>query len=237
MSGKRAQPPWAVPQPADGAGRPVLKLHNSLTRQKEVFVPQEGNRVTWYNCGPTVYDASHMGHARTYLTFDILRRVLRDYFGYDIFFVQNITDVDDKIIKRARQNHLYEKYVQEDLTLEQVLVDCNRVLKNFSETVKATTDPDKRKMQEGQISRLSDAVRAVEDSVKSGDQADARSNLLVAAKDLLSDWLDKERGTGVTENAIFSKLPKYWEEEFHKDMEALNVRHFFPICKAWVGLV
>ncbi len=69
-----------------------------------------GNRVTWYNCGPTVYDASHMGHARTYLTFDILRRVLTDYFGYDVFYVMNITDVDDKIIRRARQNHLFERY-------------------------------------------------------------------------------------------------------------------------------
>ena len=66
---KRAQPPWAPPP---GAAR--LKLYNSLTRNKEPFVPQRGNKVTWYNCGPTVYDASHMGHARTYLTFDILRR-------------------------------------------------------------------------------------------------------------------------------------------------------------------
>jgi cysteinyl-tRNA synthetase len=72
-------------------------------------VPQGGGkRVTWYNCGPTVYDASHMGHARTYLSFDILRRVLQNYFGYDLFYVMNITDIDDKIIKRARQNHLYQ---------------------------------------------------------------------------------------------------------------------------------
>ena len=61
MSSKRVQPPWSPPSNPD---RPVLKLFNSLTRKKEIFVPQQGNRVTWYNCGPTVYDASHMGHAR-----------------------------------------------------------------------------------------------------------------------------------------------------------------------------
>lgn len=58
---KRVQPPWSTPDPS---GQPVLKLFNSLTRQKEVFVPLNGKKITWYSCGPTVYDASHMGHAR-----------------------------------------------------------------------------------------------------------------------------------------------------------------------------
>ena len=97
MAAKRQQPDWSPPS---GSGEVKLKLYNSLTRQKEVFVPQNGNLVTWYNCGPTVYDASHMGHARTYLTFDIVRRVISDYFGYNIHYVMNITDIDDKIIKR-----------------------------------------------------------------------------------------------------------------------------------------
>lgn len=55
------QPPWLKPAPPP---RPVLKVHNSLTRAKEEFVPLEGKRVKWYSCGPTVYDAAHMGHAR-----------------------------------------------------------------------------------------------------------------------------------------------------------------------------
>ena len=122
-------------------------MWNSLTRQKEDFIPISGNRVTWYNCGPTVYDASHMGHARTYLTFDILRRVLSDYFKYDIFYVMNITDVDDKIIKRARQNHLYQEYLDKKPQLEKVIDNCNDVLKKFQVTVTETTDPDKKQMQ------------------------------------------------------------------------------------------
>ena len=120
-SNKRQQPPWAPP--GGEKEEPKLMLYNSLSRKKEVFIPQNPeNEVTWYNCGPTVYDASHMGHARTYLTFDILRRVIKDYFGYNIFYVMNITDIDDKIIKRARQNYLYEKFVAESKPLEETLL-------------------------------------------------------------------------------------------------------------------
>jgi cysteinyl-tRNA synthetase len=54
-------------------------------------------RVGWYVCGPTVYDDAHLGHARSYVTTDIIRRILRDYFKYKISFVMNITDVDDKV--------------------------------------------------------------------------------------------------------------------------------------------
>ena len=76
---KRLQPSWMPPERKSSS---VLKLYNSLTREKEIFVPQFGNHILWYSCGPTVYDASHMGHARSYISFDILRRVLSDYFGY-----------------------------------------------------------------------------------------------------------------------------------------------------------
>lgn len=58
------QPEWRQPQPDAGYEEPVLQVYNSLTRTKVPFVPMKGRHVTWYNCGPTVYDASHMGHAR-----------------------------------------------------------------------------------------------------------------------------------------------------------------------------
>ena len=60
-----------------------LRLMNTFTRTKTPFVPLSGNRVGWYICGPTVYDSAHLGHARNYMGFDILRRVLTDYFGCD----------------------------------------------------------------------------------------------------------------------------------------------------------
>ncbi|KAK4049861.1 cysteinyl-tRNA synthetase [Microbotryomycetes sp. JL201] len=136
------QQPWSVPQPQQPA--PTLKVYNSLTRSKVDFVTKKPGVVTWYNCGPTVYDASHMGHARpvprdslgtgptrpdshskhrNYMAQDIMRRILRDYFGYEVHFVMNITDVDDKIILRARQKHLLEQYVRDKTSLTQQLVD------------------------------------------------------------------------------------------------------------------
>lgn len=128
VSSSSKQPPWTVPRAAPGYEEPKLKVYNSLTRSKVDFVPIKGRHVTWYNCGPTVYDSSHMGHARNYVTQDIIRRILRDYFGYDIHFVMNITDIDDKIIVRARQSHLLSQFrsEEEQKGLSKSLVDLVR---------------------------------------------------------------------------------------------------------------
>ena len=88
------QPPSAL---SINEQQPRLKVFNSLTRTKVDFVPSKGRLFTWYNCGPTVYDDSHMGHARNYVTQDFIRRILKDYFGFDVHFVMNITDIDDKV--------------------------------------------------------------------------------------------------------------------------------------------
>lgn len=96
----KTQPPWTSPAPASASSdTPKLQIYNSLTRSKNEFFPIDvrGKKVTWYCCGPTVYDAGHLGHARNYVTSDILRRIMRDYFGYEVVFVQNVTDVDDKV--------------------------------------------------------------------------------------------------------------------------------------------
>ncbi|TDF39857.1 cysteine--tRNA ligase [Alteromonadaceae bacterium M269] len=81
----------------------MLQIYNTLTRQKEAFKPIEPGKVGLYVCGITVYDLCHMGHARTYLSFDVMVRYLR-HAGYEVNYVRNITDVDDKIIKRAQEN-------------------------------------------------------------------------------------------------------------------------------------
>ncbi|WWC85317.1 cysteine-tRNA ligase [Kwoniella dendrophila CBS 6074] len=96
---------------------PVLRVYNSLTRSKDVFKTRKPKHIDWYNCGPTVYDSSHMGHARNYLTQDIIRRILRDYFGYNVNFVMNITDIDDKIILRAREGYLLDQTKSTNSTL------------------------------------------------------------------------------------------------------------------------
>ncbi|TDR82092.1 cysteine--tRNA ligase [Paludibacterium purpuratum] len=81
----------------------MLKLHNTLTRQKEVFTPIEANKVRMYVCGMTVYDFCHLGHARVMVVFDMVARWLRAS-GYQVNYVRNITDIDDKIIRRAAEN-------------------------------------------------------------------------------------------------------------------------------------
>ncbi|GAI52371.1 unnamed protein product, partial [marine sediment metagenome] len=78
----------------------TLQIYNSLTRKKEKFVPVEKDKVKMYICGMTVYSDAHIGHARTYLAFDVIRRYF-EYKRYKVTYVQNITDVDDKIITAA----------------------------------------------------------------------------------------------------------------------------------------
>lgn len=94
-----------------------MRLYNTLSMGKEEFCPIEEGKVRMYACGPTVYDYIHIGNARPMIMFDVLRRYL-EYQGYEVNFVQNFTDIDDKIIKRAAQEgvnttELTEKYIRE----------------------------------------------------------------------------------------------------------------------------
>ncbi|MEX1021362.1 MAG: cysteine--tRNA ligase, partial [Litorilinea sp.] len=97
-----------------------LKIYNTLTRQREEFVPQEAGKVSMYVCGPTVYADAHVGHAMAAVVFDMVRRYLL-YRGYEVKYVSNFTDVDDKIINRANQTgedpidlatHYADKYLR-----------------------------------------------------------------------------------------------------------------------------
>uniref|UniRef100_A0A8C9UV87 Cysteine--tRNA ligase, cytoplasmic n=1 Tax=Spermophilus dauricus TaxID=99837 RepID=A0A8C9UV87_SPEDA len=222
--GRRVQPKWSPPA---GTEPCKLRLYNSLTRNKDVFIPQDGKKVTWYCCGPTVYDASHMGHARSYISFDILRRVLKDYFQYDVFYCMNITDIDDKIIRRARQNYLFAQYREQRPPATQLLEDVRAALKPFSVKLSETTDPGKKQMLERIQHTVEVATGPLDQAVLAGlseEEINSRAEtLLEEAKDLLSDWLDSTCGSEVDDNSIFSQLPKFWEGEFHRDMEALNV--------------
>ena len=94
-----------------------MRIYNTLTRRKEEFVPQEEGKVKMYVCGPTVYNYFHIGNARPFVVFDTMRKYL-EYRGYKVKFVQNFTDVDDKIINRAKEEgvtagEISEKYIEE----------------------------------------------------------------------------------------------------------------------------
>ncbi len=94
----------------------TIRVYNTLTRSREDFVTRDDGRVSMYVCGPTVYNHIHIGNARTFLTFDVIRRYLT-YRGYDVVFVQNVTDVDDKIIARAAEERRTSAEVAHDYTL------------------------------------------------------------------------------------------------------------------------
>ncbi|HPT76459.1 MAG: cysteine--tRNA ligase [Epulopiscium sp.] len=96
-----------------------MKIYNTLTRKKEEFIPVDPGEIKMYVCGPTVYNYIHIGNARPYIIFDTVRRYF-EYKGYQVKYVQNFTDVDDKIIKRAQEEkttttEIVEKYIAETL--------------------------------------------------------------------------------------------------------------------------
>jgi cysteinyl-tRNA synthetase len=115
-----------------------MQIYNSLTKQKEDFVPLEGVRVNMYSCGVTVYDKCHIGHARSLYIFDVIRRYLK-FRGFDVRFVRNITDVDDKIINKANQTG-----------------------KSFADVVKENIDLYEQDLNKMQIGRADMEPRATE---------------------------------------------------------------------------
>lgn len=92
----------------------TIRVHNDLTQKKEEFVTVEPGKVRFYNCGPTVYDLFHIGNARNFVVFDTVRRYL-EYRGYDVTFVQNFTDIDDRMIKRAQERSITVKQLAEEM--------------------------------------------------------------------------------------------------------------------------
>lgn len=97
-----------------------MQLYNTLTRRKEEFIPLVPGEVKMYSCGPTVYNYFHVGNARPFIIFDLLRRYF-EYRGYKVNFVQNFTDIDDKVIKKAQEegvdfNTIAERYIKEYFT-------------------------------------------------------------------------------------------------------------------------
>ncbi|KAE8625795.1 hypothetical protein XENTR_v10006391 [Xenopus tropicalis] len=116
---------WAPPSGHDTG----IKVYNSLTRRKDPLILADPTVATWYSCGPTVYDHAHLGHACSYVRFDIIRRILLKVFGIDTVVVMVVTDIDDKIIKRAKELNIspvalartYEQDFKQDMTALKVL--------------------------------------------------------------------------------------------------------------------
>ena len=111
-----------------------MKIYNTLTRKKDEFVPINDGKVGIYVCGPTVYDYIHIGNARPMIVFDTLRRYL-EYKGYEVNYVSNFTDVDDKIIKKANAEH-----VESSVISERFIDECKKDMAALN-VREATTHP------------------------------------------------------------------------------------------------
>ncbi|KAJ2233066.1 cysteinyl-tRNA synthetase [Coemansia sp. RSA 485] len=240
--------PWI--QPESTHPQTGLVIYNTLTKSKVPFVPANGNCVSWYGCGPTVYDASHLGHARNYVTFDIIRRIMEDYLNYDVNMVMNVTDIDDKIILRARQGLLLKQYREKNTTLtEQLVNDVHAAFLKFVASklkepisvdadwlafvnktnggtdAQRAKDDEKFPMNYKAASAAFDAIALARDQLAQGKGSQASAKVLIdASEDVLSLWLDVLHGAEVSDKQIFRDLAAYWEKDFFADMDALNVR-------------
>lgn len=131
-----------------------MKLYNSMTRKKEEFVPIEPGKVKMYSCGPTVYNFFHIGNARPFIIFDTLRRYL-EYRGYEVTFVQNFTDIDDKVINKANAEGvtydvIADRYIKEYFTDAQGLgIRPASIHPRATETMDAIIDIVKRLVDNG----------------------------------------------------------------------------------------
>lgn len=233
---RERHPAWYPPVKLDGNG---LKVMNSLTESLEDFAPRDGRVVRWYTCGPTVYDLSHMGHARAYLTFDIIRRIMEDYFGYSVIYQMNITDIDDKIIKRARVKKLLDDFKEGELrhsdvaklmafTTEAVAAAESGLEKRKAALLEPITDgansrakaDREEKMLEVQLKES----QLAETKVKIAAAKDDFAALFAAASGVNGDLLDERSGHSVSDQQIFEDHARKYERAFFEDMQRLGIR-------------
>ncbi|MGB8455657.1 MAG: cysteine--tRNA ligase [Anaerocolumna sp.] len=129
-----------------------MKIYNTLTKKKEEFIPIEEGKVRMYVCGPTVYNYIHIGNARPIIVFDTVRRYL-EYKGYEVNFVSNFTDVDDKIIKRANEESVSAAEVS-----ERFIEECRKDMDGLN-VEPATTNPKATEEIDGMIDMISTLIQ------------------------------------------------------------------------------
>ena len=128
-----------------------MKIYNTLTKRKEEFVPLEEGKVKMYVCGPTVYNLIHIGNARPMMVFDTVRRYL-EYIGYEVNYVSNFTDVDDKIIKAA-----LEENVDPTVISERYIAECKKDMESLN-VLPATTHPKATEEIQGMLEMVSTLI-------------------------------------------------------------------------------
>ncbi|KAJ3751471.1 hypothetical protein DFH05DRAFT_1471576, partial [Lentinula detonsa] len=220
------QPSWAPPVPIQP--EPVLKIYNYLSFASQTeFIPKSGRSVKWYNCGPTVYDASHMGHARNHVTQDVLRRIMTDYFGYEVQFVMNITDIDDKneLAAGLPENERLSS-TETDQELDEKCTQIADLVQVNKEWRQECLERDERfDMNFTSANRTLLALRNAENSLKAGVTSQEEAHKLIdGSQDILILFLDEQYKSTVTDPSLSRTLASHWESLFSEDMRRLHVR-------------
>ncbi|KAK1759911.1 hypothetical protein QBC47DRAFT_357730 [Echria macrotheca] len=223
-----------------------IKVFNSLRPGAQVpFVPKEEGKVSWYACGPTTYDLSHLGHARNYVSTDIIRRILMHYYGFKVNFVMNYTDVDDKIIIKARRKRLLELEKEKPKRADEVRDIVFKAFTAYAESnlPLIAEDLDENNYQ-GRKEAAYGAVLAGGTLSGEGKPGDNEAKLKMhlnnmdsaakslqqgsgfdGAEDVLLPYLDSlyKETIDTSDQTIFTDLTKAMEKSFNDDMKALNV--------------
>ena len=179
-----------------------------------------------------------MGHARTYLSMDILRRILEDYFSYEVFLQLNVTDVDDKIIMKARRNKLVADYTAAATDFNTVKADVAEAATAFGAKLKKKLAelevPCETKREEEErvndllpqqkfkVERFADTRSKIDAAVAAGG-TDPKP-LIAAASECLADALDAKKGHEVTQHEVFDAHSRKYEADWIEDLIALNIR-------------
>lgn len=216
---------WYLPRSAKQPNQ--LKILNSFTRKKEDFISNETKIVKWYSCGPTVYDVSHLGHARCYITFDIIRRILQDYFGYHVYYVMNITDIDDKIIKRARSSFLCDKFIEHFIECssedDHLLMQIGESITNYQLRRLDEKEPAKLTMISEILTSSRNALELLKKAMETCSSRVELKPLLSKLRDVIADEQDSKFAASVDDLKIFKALSLKFEKEFHEDMIQLDI--------------
>jgi len=224
-----------------------IQVHSTLKPGAPVpFVPSTEGEVKWYACGPTTYDLSHLGHARNYVSTDIIRRILIHHFGFKVKFVMNYTDVDDKIIIKARRNRLLELEKEKPYTPEAVRDLVFKAFQAYAASnlpLLAPADLDEanysdRKAKaygvvlaggtlsgEGKASDPEAKIKMHLNNMDSAAQSLQAAAGFDGADEVLLPYLDSlyKETIDTSDQTMFTDLTQKMEKAFDDDMKALNV--------------
>ncbi|ELP85339.1 cysteinyl-tRNA synthetase, cytoplasmic, putative [Entamoeba invadens IP1] len=203
-----------------------LLVHNTLKRDGKDTFTCEGP-IRWYCCGPTVYDDSHLGHARTYLSTDIFRRILEDYFGYPVIQCMNVTDVDDKIIFKARKNLLIAKYCKEHSKVDTTVISAmkeawNEHKASIEKTMSETKDAAMLALFKAQLEEYTKVFPTLDKLMNK-----ETTEVFASMTDVMGKYLDARLKETVDSDemkeAARTHARKY-EDLFFADCDALGIR-------------